>query len=99
MRNYESRLPVESLRVRLHPVRLAAGRICLRLAREILRRRPSAIHLNSELPILLPLFPLFACFNSVITLHDAVPHEGERLAKRAVHAAAPAARLSFSSAK
>jgi glycosyltransferase involved in cell wall biosynthesis len=80
--NYESALPVEKLRVNLDPVRPGGWTDLFRLFREILRRRPLAIHLNSELPILLPLFPLFAFFNSVITLHDAVPHEGERLAKR-----------------
>jgi glycosyltransferase involved in cell wall biosynthesis len=82
VRNYESCLPVPSLRVPLNPVSLRGWTNLFRVAREILRRRPAAIHLNSELPVLLPLFPLFACFNSVITLHDAVPHEGERLAKR-----------------
>jgi len=82
VRNYDSALPVESLRTRLYPTRLAAFGDLFELARVILRRRPAAIHLNSELPILLPLFPLFACFNSVITLHDAVPHEGEKIAKR-----------------
>ncbi len=83
VRNYESCVPGESLPVQLDPVRLGGWTDLLRLVREILRRRPSAIHLNSELPVLLPLFPLFAFFNSVITLHDAVPHEGECLAKRA----------------
>lgn len=82
VRNYESSLPVEHLRVQLDPVRLRGGLELLRIAREVFRRRPSAIHLNSELPILLPLFPFFACFNSVITLHDARPHPGERLTKR-----------------
>jgi len=83
VRNYESTVPVESRRVRLDPVRLTGLADLFALVREIIRRRPVAIHLNSELPILLPLFPLFAAFNSVITLHDAVPHEGESLAKRA----------------
>ncbi len=83
VRNYPSTLPVESLQVGLHPVRLQALGDLARLAWMLLRRSPSAVHLNSELPILLPLFPLFAFFNSVITLHDAVPHEGESLAKRA----------------
>jgi glycosyltransferase involved in cell wall biosynthesis len=83
VRNYESALPVESLRVRLAPTRLGALGDLLRLGRAILRLRPSAIHLNSELPILLPLFPVFACFHSVITLHDAVPHPGESWGKRA----------------
>jgi glycosyltransferase involved in cell wall biosynthesis len=54
-----------------------------RIIRTILQRRPRVIHLNSELPVLLPLYPLFAFFHSVITLHDAMPHEGEELAKRA----------------
>ena len=80
--NYESAVPVEKLRVNLDPVRLGGCADLFRLVREIRRSHPLAIHLNSELPILLPLFPFFAFFNSVITLHDAVPHEGERLAKR-----------------
>lgn len=82
VRNYESTVSVESLRVSLDPLRFVALGDLFALVREIIRRRPAAIHLNSELPILLPLFPLFAAFNSVITLHDAVPHEGESLAKR-----------------
>ncbi len=83
LRNYESRAQVPGRELRLHPVRLGGFSDLFEVGREIVRRRPAAIHLNSELPILLPLFPLFACFNSVITLHDAVPHEGESLAKRA----------------
>lgn len=82
VRNYESGVPVEALRVQLDPVRPGGWGDLWRIFRTVLRRRPRAIHLNSELPVLLPLFPLFAFFNSVITLHDAVPHEGERLAKR-----------------
>ena len=82
VRNYESCVTVPSRLVKLNPVSLRGWTGLFGLAREILRRRPAAIHLNSELPILLPLFPLFASFNSVITLHDAVPHEGERLSKR-----------------
>ena len=82
VRNYESRVSAESWRVELKAVELGGWSTLWGLAREIVRRKPLAIHLNSELPVLLPLFPLFACFNSVITLHDAVPHEGERLAKR-----------------
>jgi len=83
LRNYESRLEVPGRQVRLNPVGLRGCTDLFLVASEVLRRRPAAVHLNSELPILLPLFPLFACFNSVITLHDAVPHEGESLAKRA----------------
>ncbi|HSI14688.1 MAG TPA: glycosyltransferase family 4 protein [Chthoniobacter sp.] len=83
VRNYESCVKCEALRVQLDPVRLAGFKDVWRIVRTILDRRPRAIHLNSELPILLPLFPLFAFFNSVITLHDAVPHEGESFAKRA----------------
>ncbi len=80
--NYESRVPVETVRLQLDPVRLGGLGELGRLARLILGRRPRAIHLNSELPILLTLYPLFAFFNPVITLHDAVPHEGESTAKR-----------------
>ena len=83
VRNYESCVPVETLRVQLEPARPRALGDLWRLIITIFQKRPRAIHLNSELPILLPLFPLFAFFNSVITLHDAVPHEGERLGKRA----------------
>jgi glycosyltransferase involved in cell wall biosynthesis len=82
VRNYESSLSIKSLRVRLNPVRLSEWSELWHIARTVIKLRPSAIHLNSELPVLLPLFPLFACFNSVITLHDAVPHQGESLAKR-----------------
>ena len=83
VRNYESCVEGEALRVRLDPVRLSALGDLWRIVRTILNRKPRVVHLNSELPILLPLFPLFAFFNSVITLHDAVPHEGESFAKRA----------------
>jgi glycosyltransferase involved in cell wall biosynthesis len=82
IRNYESDQPVEGLRVHLDPMRPRHLGDLWRIARTVFQQRPRAIHLNSELPILLPLFPLFAFFNSVITLHDAVPHEGESLAKR-----------------
>src|SRR5262249_13574460 len=54
-----------------------------RMALKIIRLRPWAIHLNSELPVLLPLYPLFALFNSVITLHDAVLRKDDRFARRA----------------
>ena len=80
--NYESCVPVETLRVQLGPVRPGRWGDLWRIIRTILQRRPRVIHLNSELPVLLPLYPLFAFFHSVITLHDAVPHEGEGLAKR-----------------
>ena len=79
--NYESRVPVDTLRVELDPVRPGGWGEVWRIARTIPQRR-RVIHLNSEMPVLLPLFPLFLFFNSVITLHDAVPHEGERSAKR-----------------
>ncbi|MDR3400876.1 MAG: glycosyltransferase family 4 protein [Chthoniobacter sp.] len=82
VRNYESCVEGEALRVKLDPVRIGGLGDVWRIVRTILDRRPRVIHLNSELPVLLPLFPLFAFFNSVITLHDAVPHEGESMAKR-----------------
>jgi glycosyltransferase involved in cell wall biosynthesis len=82
VRNYESCVNCEALRVNLDPVKPRGLGDWWRIGRTILTRKPRAIHLNSELPLLLPLFPLFAFFNSVITLHDAVPHEGEKLAKR-----------------
>ncbi|MEI9897773.1 MAG: glycosyltransferase [Chthoniobacter sp.] len=83
VRNYESCVKSEALRVGLDPVRLQSLGDLWRIAQVVWRRRPRVIHLNSELPVLLPLFPVFAFFNSVITLHDAVPHAGESLAKRA----------------
>ncbi|MDB6151611.1 MAG: hypothetical protein JWL90_64 [Chthoniobacteraceae bacterium] len=82
VRNHASRVAVEGWPVELKAVSLGASTTLWRLAREIIRRKPLAIHLNSELPVLLPLFPLFAFLNVVVTLHDAVPHEGERLVKR-----------------
>lgn len=81
VRNYESSLTCESLRVDLDPLRPKCA-VLWRLLGQIVCRRPLAIHLNSELPALLPLFPLLAFCNSVITLHDAKAHAGERLAKR-----------------
>lgn len=82
VRNYESRLDVPSLRVNLEPVQLPAPRELWRIARAISRRRVLAVHINSEAPALLALFPLLLGQNAVITLHDAVPHAGEKLSKR-----------------
>jgi len=83
VRNYESCVESEALRVKLDAVRPGWVGEVWKIVRTILDRQPRVIHLNSELPVLLPLFPLFAFFNSVITLHDAVPHAGESFAKRA----------------
>lgn len=82
VRNYESVVAAPALRVSLDSVRLGHWKDLVRLVREIVQRQPAAIHLNSELPILLPLFPLLAFYNSVITLHDAVAHDGECWSKR-----------------
>jgi glycosyltransferase involved in cell wall biosynthesis len=73
---------VEALRVRLEPASPRGLGDLWRLVRTLRQRRPRAIHINSEQPILLPLFPFFAFYNTIITLHDAVPHDGESLAKR-----------------
>ena len=66
VRNYESCVDCEALRVELHPVRLCGLSDLWRILQVVLDRRPAVIHLNSELPTLLPLFPLFAFFNSVL---------------------------------
>jgi len=79
--NYESRVHVPTLRVELDPVR-PRWRGLRQILGAIVGRPPWIVHLNSELPVLLPFYPVLAFFNSVITLHDAVPHEGERWTKR-----------------
>src|SRR5258708_39144264 len=53
VRNYESGVKCAALRVHLDPVRPGGLGDLWRIAGTILRRRPRAIHLNSELPVLL----------------------------------------------
>jgi alpha-maltose-1-phosphate synthase len=47
--------------------------------------KPDIIHVNSGFPSLLPLYPVFSFFRSVVTVHDAVPHEGEKIVKKMFH--------------
>ena len=69
-----------------HPLRPRNWTALVRVASLLRELRPRAVHLNNEQPALLPLYPLLARMNSVITLHDARSHAGERLVKRAFHA-------------
>ena len=87
IRNYPGGQPVDGMIVdlTLNPFRLKNAWELFRITRALLRLRPAAIHLNSENPQLLPIYPLLGFFNSVITLHDARPHAGERLLKRLFH--------------
>lgn len=47
--------------------------------------KPNTIHLNSGYPTLFPVYFLFYFFNSVVTVHDSVSHEGERCLKKVFH--------------
>ncbi|MES2571677.1 MAG: glycosyltransferase family 4 protein [Verrucomicrobiota bacterium] len=87
IRNYRVEEPGEGMLadLTLNPLRPGNYRELWRIAKKLLQLRPAAIHLNSESPPLLPLFPLLAFHNSAITLHDARPHAGERLSKRLFH--------------
>jgi glycosyltransferase involved in cell wall biosynthesis len=88
LRNYEGETGAEGPVIDLdfHPLRTSNWAAMIRIARLLRELHPRAIHLNNEQPTLLPLYPLVAGMNSVITLHDARSHVGERLAKRAFHA-------------
>jgi glycosyltransferase involved in cell wall biosynthesis len=68
-----------------HPLRPRNWRAISRVATTLRELRPAAVHLNNEQPLLLPLYPRLARLNSVITLHDARSHAGERPAKRLFH--------------
>lgn len=87
LRNYPGNtgLEREVLDLDFHPLHLANWAGVLRIARLLRELRPRAVHLNNEQPTLLPLYPLLARMNSVITLHDARSHAGERFAKRLFH--------------
>lgn len=87
LRNYPSDVAEDGavLDCDFHPLRPRNWLALLHAARLLLRLRPRAVHLNNEQPLLLPLYPLFALTNSVITLHDARSHAGESLAKRLFH--------------
>jgi glycosyltransferase involved in cell wall biosynthesis len=86
-RNYEGETgaPGPVIDLDFRPLRLRNWSAVVQLARRLRELRPRAIHLNNEQPALLPLYPLLARFNSVITLHDARSHAGERRAKRLFH--------------
>lgn len=89
VRNYPGAVAVNGLRIDcdLHPLRPRNWRAIRRVARLLRELQPRAVHLNNEQPLLLPLYPSLARCNSVITLHDARTHAGERVAKRIFHAA------------
>ena len=53
VRNYESCVECEALRVHLNPMRPWGLGDLWRIIRTIMKRRPRALHLNSELPVLL----------------------------------------------
>jgi len=47
--------------------------------------KPKVVHLNSGYPVLILIYPIFYFFNSVITVHDAISHNGESLIKIFFH--------------
>ena len=87
VRNYQGDTGADGpvLDVDFHPLRARNWPGVLKIARLIRDVSPRAIHLNNEQPSLLPLYPALSRHNSVITLHDARSHSGERIAKRLFH--------------
>ncbi len=87
VRNYPSAVAARGVQIDcdFHPLRPRNWSALLRVARLLRELQPSAVHLNNEQPLLLPLYPMLARCNSVITLHDARSHAGERPAKRLFH--------------
>ena len=84
LRNYPSDVAEDGavLDCDFHPLRPRNWLALLRAARLLLQLRPRAVHLNNEQPLLLPLYPLLALTNSVIT-HDA--RSTPRAHKAALH--------------
>lgn len=87
LRNYEGETGTEAAVIELdfHPLRARNWAAVIKIAILLRELHPRAVHLNNEQPALLPLYPLLARMNSVITLHDARSHVGERVAKRLFH--------------
>lgn len=69
----------------IHPLQWRNWAGIAEVARLLRELKPRAVHLNNEQPALLPLYPMLARMNTVITLHDARSHAGERLLKRLFH--------------
>lgn len=55
------------------------------LCRYIVKLKPQVIHINSGHPTLLSIYFFFSFYNSFVTVHDAVTHEGERSVKKVFH--------------
>ena len=87
LRNYAGTTDADGLvlDVDFNPLRPRNWAALVRIARLLRELRPRAVHLNNEQPLLLPLYPLLARMNAVVTLHDARSHDGERFAKRLFH--------------
>lgn len=69
----------------LNPFKLRNYFSLVKIVVLLIRNQPDVIHLNSGFPILIFVYPIFYFFNSVVTVHDAVPHEGESILKRIFH--------------
>lgn len=87
LRNYEGETNADGAVIDLnfHPLRPRNWIEVIKIAVLLHELKPRAVHLNNEQPALLPLYPLLAGMNSVITLHDARSHAGERFLKRLFH--------------
>lgn len=85
--NYEHAIPVNQylFEMTLNPFSFKNYRALFLLSRELKLIKPDIVHINSGYPILLPVYFLFSFYHSVVTVHDAIPHEGERLLKRIFH--------------
>ena len=85
--NYKSLIDCDNtvFDLSLNPFRIKNFAELYKIYEKLAELKPDAVHLNSGYPALLPLYLLMPFFNSVVTVHDAVTHEGESIAKAAFH--------------
>lgn len=86
--NYENSVPCAGHNVydlTLNPFRLRNYAMLIAFCVDLVRTRPKAVHVNSGYPALFLIYPFFILFRSVFTVHDVVPHEGERRVKKIFH--------------
>ena len=85
--NYESLILCNNkiFKLSLNPLNIKNYRQLFFIYKEIIKIKPDVVHLNSGYPMLFPIYFLFYFFNFVITVHDAIIHEGESLVKKIFH--------------
>ena len=83
---YFSNYGEKRFKINLNPLNPRNYFELVRLAYRIIKVKPKVIHVNSGYPLLVLIYPLFLFYNSIITIHDAKPHEGESRIKVKYHA-------------